>query len=361
MKSYDETVDAVFDRIHAYETKKKHRTALTRRITAACCAMSLLGGSVWLLTRTDRDAPIHSEDPSTGTSTTTTKEKVLITADPEDIISPPNDGGDGTLNWTGIESDNIQEPISPALREKMERYRNNDVVYAVIAEIFITQSDIDHFDATSGFIETNEEMLQLSEKLWQAYTAYVDAPPEDSSQKYSTVPDPEKRADYYAVREEYLTVFTELYGDVDEIESEAVRSRVEESLAYLAYYDAMVEWRTFISTTDVITDEIRLPYILKVSQTREDVKTYVNKTNSLRTQMLDEYKAALQDERLVALSAFCDTAPTAFASDTISGYYVELTADAINSLADYGYYTFRMASPDGSVEANWQSDTEWND
>ena len=356
MKTYDETVSAVFDRINDYNVKKKRRTVLACRVTAACCAVSLLGGSVWYLNRPTHNIP--GSVPDDTPQTTTTTKKPLIVVATEDTIGSnnPQVDSDGYIT-NSFEETPKKQSISPVLQEKMEQYLNDDVVYAVIAEILITKNDINHFNNTSGFTETNKEMIQLSEKLWQAYIAYVDAPPEDPTQKYSTVPAPERLADYYAVREQYLGLFTELYGNVDEIENEAVRSRTQETLAHLAYQDAMVEWRTFISTTDVITDEARLPYILKISQTHEDIKTYVNKRDSLRTQMLNEYITTLRNERLTALAAFCDTAPVEFASDTLTGYYVELSADVIHSLAKSGYYSFRMASPDGSVEADWYNDS----
>ncbi|MBQ4081791.1 MAG: hypothetical protein IJC55_00635 [Clostridia bacterium] len=352
MKSYDQTVDAVFDRIRDYNVKKKRRTVLACRITAACCAVSLLGGSMWYLNRPTHDIP--GSVPDDTPQTTTATKKPLIVVDTEDTIGSNNPQGDSDgYIPNSFEETPIKQSISPSLQEKMEQHRNDDVIYAVIAEILITRNDIDHFNNTSGFTETNKEMIQLSEKLWEAYTAYVDAPPEDPTQKYSTVPTPEKLADYYAIREKYLELLTKLYGNVDEIENKAIRSRTQESLAHLAYQDAMVEWRTFISTTDVITDEARLPYIMKISQTHEDIKTFVNKCDSLRTQMLNEYLTLLRSERFASLTAFCDTAPIEFTSDTLTGYYVELSADAINSLAENGYYSFRMASPDGSVEADW--------
>ena len=364
MKSYDETINTVFDRIHTYQVKKQKRTAITRRIAASCCAVSLLGGSVWYLNRNPNDTPINTvtdDNSHTTTGTTVTlKEKVLITVDPEDTITAPDSDTPDIDSDGFLESSDgrVTHPISPALKVKMEEYGNDDVTYAVVVQIFTPYTDTAHFDDISGFYETNEEMVALSEKLWKAYTAYVDAEPEDPTQKYSTTPAPEKLAEYYAVREAYVKRHTELYGNVDEIENEAIRSRVKKEIANLAYHDAKVEWRTFISTTKVITNEERLPHLNKLTNAREDFRAVASEWSNLHTQMLNEYLTTLRGERLAAVAAFCDTAPAEFVSDTLTGYYyyVELSADAINSLAESGYYSFRMASPDGSVEANWNKD-----
>ena len=361
MKNYDETVDAVFDRIRAYNVKKKRRTVLACRITAACCAVTLLGGGVWYLDRNPNDAPINGvtddNNHSTTGTTATFKEKLLITVDPEDTITAPDSVTPDIDSDGFFESSDgrVTHPISPALKEKMEEYGNDDVTYAVVVQIFTPSADADHFDDISGFFETNEEMIALSEKLWKVYTAYVDAEPEDPTQKYSTTPAPEKLAEYYAVREEYVKLHTQLYENVDEIENEAVRSRVKKEIADLAYTDAMVEWRTFISTTTEITDEERLPHLNKLTNAREEFRALASEWSNLHTEMLNEYVTALRHERFTALAALCDTAPIEFEAGTLTGYYVELSADAINSLAESGNYAFRMASPDGSVEADWYS------
>lgn len=358
MKSYDETVNTVFDRIHTFETRKKRRTILIRRIAATCCAVAVLSGGVWYLNHTPSATPVDdNEGTATTKSTNSHNEKLLITVDPEDTVFENQGNGmeDGELIMSnGL----VAQPISPALKEKMEQYSNSDVAFAVLVQIIFPYDFIDEFDETSGFFETNEEIIQLSEKLWQVYTAYVDAPPEDPTQKYSTTPDPEKLAAYYAIREEYVKMYTELYGNGDEIENEALRSRVKKDIANLAYLDAMVEWRTFISTTKVITDEERWPHLEKLSNARKTYRAIASEWDHLRTQSLDEYIVAFRQQQLTVLSEFCDAAPVEFDNEIISGYYVELTADAINTLAKRGYYSFRMASPDGSVEADWHRDPD---
>ena len=87
MKSYDQTVDTVFDRIRAYNVKKKRRTVLACRITAACCAVTLLGGSVWYLNRPTHDIPV-TLDPDENTVTTTT--------------AAPTEGEDTTTTTTTV-------------------------------------------------------------------------------------------------------------------------------------------------------------------------------------------------------------------------------------------------------------------
>ena len=259
-----------------------------------------------------------------------------------------------------ISNGRLPSPISPALKEKMKQYSNIDVIFSVLVQIIIPYDELEEFEKTNGFFETNAEIIRIEEKLWEAYRAYVDAPPEDPTQKYSTTPDPEKLAAYYAVREEYVKMYTEWYGNVDEIENEALRIRVKEDIACLAYNDAMVEWRTFISTTKVITDEERLPHLEKLSNARETYRSIAREWDHLRTRLLDEYVTAFRQQKLTVLSEYCDATPIEFDNEFIEGYYAELTADAINHLSKQGCFSFRMASPDGSVEADWRHE-DWND
>ena len=218
MKNYDETVSAVFDRIRDYNIKKKRRTVLACRVTATCCAVSLLGGSVWYLNRPQHDIPVtiapdentvtttaastEGEDttttitaptttdggivtpptttvpapskstgtkaPTTGrteppkTTTTTVKDKLVITADePEDFSS---------YNPEGVLEE--QGPISPALKEKMEQYKGADVVYSVIVELLFSSEELEVYKQLPY---THDELIQLREERTIAFYAYIEA------------------------------------------------------------------------------------------------------------------------------------------------------------------------------------------
>ena len=169
MKSYDETVNTVFDRIHTYQVKKQKRTAITRRIAASCCAVSLLGGSVWYLNRHPMDTPIKGI--ATGDNTTTTNasdtgttfpttnnptgDKIIITAD-----EPEQHGNLTAADWPPY-------IISPALEEKMALHKSDDVFYYVIVEIYISVQD-DH-----ELVTTDEELIQLAQRKNAAFIEWI--------------------------------------------------------------------------------------------------------------------------------------------------------------------------------------------
>ena len=234
MKSYDETVSTVFDRIHAYNIKKQHRAVLARRITASCCAVSLLGGSVWYLNHAPEDAPVtmitdgntdtttvrNSTFPSSATatetqdtlsttapvtdapsgSTTESKTKApstTITTTPTQTTAAPSvsttqSATEPTTTATTAPqkilitadepddygSDLSELPlkeypkISPALQEKMEIYSGVDVLYSVIVEVVWT---IEEGEAINRFPYENAELLLLKEKKEIAYEAFTNA------------------------------------------------------------------------------------------------------------------------------------------------------------------------------------------
>ena len=93
MKNYDETVSAVFDRIRDYNIKKKRRTVLACRVTAACCAMTLLGGSVWYLNRPQHDIPVvpATDDGTVTTTVTTAPTEQDVTTTTTTVDTPTTD------------------------------------------------------------------------------------------------------------------------------------------------------------------------------------------------------------------------------------------------------------------------------
>lgn len=233
MKSYDETVSTVFDRIYAYNVKKQHRTVLARRITASCCAVSLLGGSLWYLNHAPEDAPVtmitdgntdtttvrNSTFPSSATatetqdtlsttasvtsapsgSTTESKTKApstTITTTPTQTtvapsVSTPQSATESTTATTtpqkilitadepddygsGLSELPLKEypKISPALQKKMEIYSGVDAIYSVIVEVVWT---IEEGEAINRFPDENAELLLLKEEKNIAYEIYINA------------------------------------------------------------------------------------------------------------------------------------------------------------------------------------------
>ena len=215
MKNYDETVDTVFDRIRAYNVKKKRRTVLACRITAACCAVTLLGGSVWYLNRPTHDIPVTitpDENEVTATTTTanttttapTTTEKLLITADEPDYYAVDYE----------FFPEEPQNRISPALQKKMETYRDANAVYSVL--VAISPKTEDDLEPPGN----NKELLRLEEKKRIAYDEYEEilkrdnpSGPSESDKGVHWVHSEEaleKKAIYLSLHEEYEALYHKL-------------------------------------------------------------------------------------------------------------------------------------------------------
>ena len=285
MKSYDQTVDAVFDRIHTYETKKKHRTALTRRITAACCAVALLGGSAWYLNRHPMDTPIqgiatgdnttrtNASDAGTTSPTTTspTEEIIIITAD------EPEPHGLTAADWP-------RYIISPALEEKMTLHKNEDVFYYVIVEIYISVQD-DH-DLTA----TDEELIQLAQRRNAACSEWMAVLKKDNpagpleSGKWAVVSD---------------------------------EARMKEDI--------------FITIADEYEELLEQKRII-----------YYNSLSAQRAQELQTVSS------IAPISISTDSRFTPyFALNSNYAFFMTLTADEINALSNLTGYIIRLAHPDG--------------
>lgn len=166
MKSYDETVSTVFDRIHAYNVKKQHRTVLARRITASCCAVSLLGGSVWYLNH----APVTMITDGNTYTTTTTNNTIDTTAD-SGIVTPPTTApvtsapsGSTTESKTKAPSTTItttptQTTVAPSASTTQSATESTTATIAP-QKILITADEPDVYgDVSSGILSRNEKYI----------------------------------------------------------------------------------------------------------------------------------------------------------------------------------------------------------
>ena len=292
MKSYDETISTVFDRIHAYNIKKQHRTVITRRIAASCCAVSLLGGGVWYVNRHPMDTPMTSiangdnttttnaSDTGTTFPTTTnpTEDKIIITADEPEVFD--NLPEFGTL-MRG-------RHISPALKEKMSQYNGCDVVYAVIVEVPILGNDHE------AFWESNEELAQARNEYYETYRALVN-------------------------------------------EVKRLNPSWREG-AFIGFQNV-----------EIWTDEMQVA--LNYLDSHWDI------LHDLEIQYRDSYYADIQNQRVQILKDIntCEVIPLYtdtrfypfFSHDPNYAFFMELTAEEINSLADSGNYVIRLLFPDG--------------
>lgn len=294
MKSYDETINTVFDRIHTYQVKKQKRTAITRRIAASCCAVSLLGGGVWYVNRHPMDTPIkgiatgdnttttNASDtvPTSPTTTNPTEDKIIITADEPD-------------NY-GLDTEDLlcrdQKYISTSLQNEMDKHQGTDVAYAVWVSILMTGEDIFEFP------ETDKELVQLAAESELAYSEYQkilerDNPsgPHESGKWVHSEEAKEKREIWLSIKNQY----------------------------------------------NDLRDQLWEQYSMSIVNNRIEKLTVLSLTEPAHLSQVDGYSP---------INTACSTAWKGYA------YSAVLTTDAINELAEDGGYMFLLASPTEDYE-----------
>lgn len=339
MKTCDEMMNSLLERREAYLAAQKKKKKVLLSVTSALCVVSLMGVALWqsgwmtLPAETNEDKTITGEDKVT-TTDAPVEEKLLISAD-----EPDRSGEKGV----DTDDEKKEDACTPLLKQTMEQHRGENVAFSVIVQVFAP-----YVDYNGGYFETNEEMLQLSEAHWKAYRKYVWDALEDRSHLF-TVPDPEGLANYYAAREKYVNKRDELYGDIDKIADDAIRIREQKERAWLAFIDAEVEWRRCYSTEGV-TEEERAAAVETMHRTEEEANAAHDVWHDSLNASREAYYLSAKNQRFEALVALCETPPVEFSSGNVQGYYVELTADQINTLIESGGYRFRLAMANGVDE-----------
>ena len=344
MKTCDEMMNSLLERREAYLAAQKKKKTVLLSVTSTLCVASLMGVVLWQSgwmtppAVTNEDKMITGEDKVT-TTDAPVEEKLLISAD------EPDRSGEKVVDSGMLETDDEkkEDACTPLLKQTMEQHRGENVAFSVIVQVFAP-----YVDYNGGYFETNEEMIQLSEAHWKAYRKYVWDALEDRSHLF-TVPDPEGLANYYAAREKYVNKRDELYGDIDKIADDAIRIREQKERAWLAFIDAEVEWRRCYSTEGV-SEEERAAAVEAMHRTEEEANAAHDVWQGSLGASREAYYISAKNQRFEALVALCETPPVEFSSGNVQGYYVELTADQINTLIESGGYRFRLAMANGVDE-----------
>ncbi len=293
-----------------------------------------------------------SEDSTATTTPTTTKSKLLITADAPDR-SDSSEMIDAEIEWPTKEN-----AFTPLLKEKMEQYQDANATFAVIVQLDVPYARYEEFK--KRYSESNEELRRLGDELWAAYNDYVDTWIVHSDHiKLDVNPYPEKEAKYYTLRDQYLKLLNETYGNVEDIEDELLRGRIEEVLIYQEYHDARVKEHTY-KTTGATEEEIQAAASF-ASELEDKAYIYANEYMDKVEKAREEYCASVIAEQYETLADVCETPPKEFSSGNVEGYYAELTAEQINALAEKEGYWFRLAMADGidRFEPNYDAEEIW--
>lgn len=205
--------------------------------------------------------------------------------DNDNIQKGPYIVADSDDDYDGIELENVKSReeryISNALLEKMQMYRDTDAVYRVIVEIIITDEDNNEFTAD----EEDEKFLLLYDQLVKAIEEY-----EDALSKLVGVDEGRE----------------ELYEQLQIDEKEALKKELSRKC-------------------DARSEELRNEYNDKIANARLEYATQLSETAPV---LVTEESGVFIYEAYKGEYAF----------------FMDLSADDINELAEKGGYIFRLAS-----------------
>ncbi|MBR0447774.1 MAG: hypothetical protein IIX28_04850 [Clostridia bacterium] len=226
---------------------------------AACVALTvgLWQGGVF----DPAEIPVETPDESTTTTAEPTEPYILV-------------GGEEDSDSMQDEASN-HRPISSALKEKIQEYRDVNAVFQVVVFSGYTVEDDDDFDV---FIDTNEEYQSLLKRYKEAKKAKNKAS-DRLHQSIVNNDDPEIQA---ALTEEFLKA-REIFDDLS------------------------------------------------------------HKSHILREELWKKHHDTLEKERISYAAKYSKIEPIYGYGRFGNGYYMELTADAINELSNRGGYIFKLA------------------
>lgn len=361
MKNYDETVNAVFERIRTYNVKKKARAVLTRRIAVSCCAVSLLGGGVWYLGTPRHDLPVtavlnedevtttttETEDtPTTATTTTTSStaaDATEITTVTTTTNAPTQPDGTTAATTTGktrpSKTTTTNKTDAPTATTTLTPTQTTAKPSASTTQstatpttpttapqkIVITADEPDVYgDASMEILSRNEkyispallEKMKLYENKDVLYSVIVEIP--------LTIEDYEESTNYPNTNEE------------------VIRLAAETAVAYDAFLKAKEQAGGW---TQEVFDKYQI------------FKEIASQHTDLCDKLAREYISVIRNRRTVELSSLSNNALVSlatdarfipyFAYDSNYAYFMELTADQINEVAERGGYVIRLVFPDG--------------
>ena len=356
MKNYDETVDTVFERIRAYNVKKKARAVLTRRIAVSCCAVSLLGGGVWYLGTPRHDIPVTAvlnedevttttDSPTTtdGITATVTGDVITLTTATTTVAPTPPEGSTTSDSTTGktepSKTTTTKKTDAPTATTTVTTTQTTTKPSASTTQstatpttpttapqkIVITADEPDVYgDASMEILSRNEkyispallEKMKLYENKDVLYSVIVEIP--------LTIEDYEECSNYSNTNEEVIRLATEKAAAYD---------------AYLKAKEQAGGW------TQEVYDKYQI------------FKEIASQHTGLYNKLTREYTSVIRNRRTVELSSLSNNALISLATDTRFipyfsydsnyAFFMELTADQINEVAELGGYVIRLVFPDG--------------
>ena len=363
MKNYDETVSAVFDRIRDYNIKKKRRTVLACRVTAACCAVSLLGGSVWYLNRPTHDIPVvPATDDGTVTTTVTTEGEdtttttVNTTTDTKDtttdggVVTPPTTVTTvpAPSKPTGTKAPTTGKTEPPKTTPNKTEPSKTNPTQPTVSQTKPTATQTKPTQTTPTTQPTVPQKIVITADEPDTYDLGL---PEMPLKEYPRIsPALQEKMKIYSGVDVLYSVIVEVLVTNEQGEyinnlpynnAELLQLAEEREIAYQEFVDAKEQYGW---TEDVLN---------KQSVYKDIARQYSQRLEKLK----NEYFSLFIDVQLKAFYEWSNQTPSPlstdtrfypiFARDPNHAFFMELTADEINELAKHDGYRIRLVFPGG--------------
>ena len=392
MKTCDEMLNSLYERRAQYVTAQRKKKKVLVSAGATLCAVSLLGGSVWYLNRPTHDIPVIPTSDEievtttadvTPTESTTVPGETHTTGTSAAIVAPPTTVAPTTVapttgkteppkssntkqsatgyipplptttqptttlpkkkvitgvdtDWDFVDAGGSLPVFSHLLREMMDLYKDKDVLYGVVIAI-VPPSLKEEQLIELGYRNPTEEQ-RIENEVWFAqddfcYDDAIFGLYEDHA---------EKLAIYYDARDRWLKYHFEKYGNVEDIENEAIRLR---KMGTMASYEAL-ELEVQVTILQRAGESGWGELYRQAKEKREEARSYFMQVHEMERKVEAEYREKKLEELRAALLAQGDATPIAAPSyaPQYEYYYAELSAEQLNALAAHGGYAFRLAS-----------------
>ena len=353
MKSYREIADSVFERreryIAAQQRKRKHTVSAIASI-CSCALVALVGASVWRSGVLTENPPISEGKPAT---TTVTKLPVTegtapsVTASHSGIVSPttpttsilapsqttpsktqPPTATTPSKTQPPATTPSKTEPSQTTAPSKTEPTQTTaPTALQKVLVVADTNDNTGNFD--EGVLSIKKRYLSRRLKETMAYYEGEDYYKGGDIVVYAVVVSmpymKEYSDDFWNSNEEWAQIFKEMDEVYDAFDKEAHRLNPS--------WDG-VDSRDI----EIWTDTMRANY--------ERYLTLIEVRNSIHDEYYAPYVEMILEQQFEALNAVSSTEPVDICENSFlfyNAYYAELTADAINTLAERGGYTFSLA------------------
>lgn len=328
MKSYREIADSVFARRDEYVIRQRKKKQAITRATASVGSVALVSLAGFALFKNDafRETPPLSDGASATTvtdtptqigDTTTTTGTAPSKTDPTATIAP------STTAKT--------EPSETVTQTQPTATQTKPTTSTVPGKVLVVADKVDN---TGNFNESEMSINKryISRRLKEAMTYYEGKNYHEGGDTviYAVIVSmpamKEDEEDFWNSNEEWA----QLQKNIDE--------------AYTA-------WRTEAQQVNPSWDGVDSKDIEIWTDTmranRERWLTLIDERNSISSEYFRPYVQMCINQRFEALKAASSVEPVDVLESsyyTVNAYYVELTADGINALAERGGYTFSLAT-----------------